>query len=34
MPKKQNEEAELIFSMVMKLGQGNYSDSTKSVIWA
>ena len=29
-----DEKTDLIFSMVMKLGQNNYSDSTKSAIWA
>lgn len=30
----QDPEAELIYNMVMKLGQDNYSDRTKSAIWA
>lgn len=30
-----DQEAELLFSMVMKLGgEDNYQDSTKAVIWA
>lgn len=29
-----DQEADLIYSMVMKLGENNYSDSTKAVIWA
>lgn len=29
-----DEKADLIFSMVMKLGQNNYSDHTKAMIWA
>ena len=29
-----DQEADLIFSMVMKLGQDNYSEMTKSAIWA
>lgn len=29
-----DDKADLIFSMVMKLGQGNYSEMTKSAIWA
>lgn len=27
-------EAELIFNMVMKLGENNYSEQTKAAIWA
>lgn len=29
-----DEKADLIFSMVMKLGQNNYSEQTKAMIWA
>jgi hypothetical protein len=35
MTTKINREAEFVFKMVMKLGgESNYSDSTKSAIWA
>lgn len=29
-----DEKTDLIFSMVMKLGQNNYSEQTKAMIWA
>lgn len=29
-----DQEADLIFSMVMKLGENNYSEMTKAAIWA
>lgn len=31
---KKDPEAELIFNMVMKLGENNYSEHTKAAIWA
>jgi hypothetical protein len=34
MLKTVDQEAELIFGMVMKLGQSDYSQMTKSAIWA
>lgn len=33
MSKSKDIEAELIYDMVMKLGQGDYSDRTKATIW-
>ena len=29
-----DQEADLIYSMVIKLGEDNFSDSTKAAIWA
>lgn len=34
MKTKIDDKAELIFSMVMKLGENNYSEQTKAMIWA
>lgn len=31
---KKDPEAELIFAMVMKLGENDYSEHTKAAIWA
>ena len=31
---KKDPEAELLFAMVMKLGENNYSEHTKAAIWA
>ena len=34
MKKVVDDKADLIFSMVMKLGENNYSEMTKAMIWA